>query len=130
MNIHIAEQKTVLPLTARAVPCPRTLATRHHDLVESCMLALILLLAVSQCLILYGAHEILDSPASEEICTYLTDLAVGLRLSIPCSLPTAALVFVASPYFARPERLLDTWYLIMLCYFVGTTLGALLLLRV
>jgi len=133
MYTYIAEQKTLLPLTTattRPAPHRNALTTHYHDIMESCGLALIFLLAASQCLILYGVHNLPILPSSIVLCNFLTDLAVGLRLSIPSSLPTATLLFIASPYVARPERLVATWYLVLLCYFVGSTSGALFLLWV
>lgn len=134
MTTYTTEQKTLLPLaTSSTRPTPHQVTfdtTRHSDVVESCALALVLFLSASQCLILYGIHNLPYAPASRAFCDFLTDLAVGLRLSIPASLPTATLLFLASPYIARPERLVGTWYLVMLCYFVGSTTGALLLLWV
>lgn len=132
MDAYIAEQKTLLPF-ANPAARPRshmTLTTRCRDIVESCTLALILFLAASQCLILYGVHNLPYTPPSTALCVFLIDLAAGLRLAIPTSLPTATLLFIASPYIARPERLVMTWYLVLLCYLVGSTSGAVLLLWV
>jgi hypothetical protein len=131
MNTNLVEQKTLLPLTElalRPTPQRRSFIDRHQDLFESLALALILFLAASQSLILYGIHSIPYMIPNSALCIFLTDLASGLRLSIPTSLPTATLLFIASPYVARPERLVATWYLILLCYLVGSTSGALLLL--
>ena len=131
MYTYIAEQKTLLPLARRA-PRPsshrETFIARHQNLIESCTFALILFLAASQCLILYGVHNLPYFPPSSALCMFLIDFAAGLRLSIPASLPITTLLFIASPYVARPERLVVTWYLIMLCYLVGSTSGALALL--
>lgn len=131
MAAYPFEQKTLLPLTAPVT----TLAThresfiiRNRNIIEYCTLILILGLAASQCLILYGIHNLPYTQPSLALCAFLTNLAGGLRLSIPASLPTATLLFVASPYVTRPERLVVTWYLILLCYLVGSTSGALLLL--
>jgi hypothetical protein len=44
-------------------------------------------------------------------------------------LPTATLLFIASPWVARPERLLAMWYVIALGYLGGSTVGALVLSR-
>ena len=133
MNTYLMEQKTLLPLAEQALrPTPqrRSFINRHQILFESLALALILFLAASQSLILYGSHSIPYTVPNSALCIFLTDLAGGLRLSISTSLPTATLLFIASPYVARPERLAATWYLILLCYLVGSTLGALLLLWV
>ncbi|KAH6622107.1 hypothetical protein C7974DRAFT_397681 [Boeremia exigua] len=81
---------------------------RHRDFIESCMLALILLLAASKSLILYGIHDLPYTSPFSALCTFFTDVAVGLRLSIPFSSPIATLIFVASFYFVRPERLVVT----------------------
>ncbi|KAF3053391.1 hypothetical protein E8E11_011847 [Didymella keratinophila] len=111
METYPAEQKTLLPLTQHAQPAPRrSTFTRTHELLESCALALILFLAASQCLILYGVHSFPYISPSESVCIFLTDLAAGLRLLIPASLPTATLLFIASPYVARPERMLETCF--------------------
>lgn len=133
MHTYMVEQKTLLPLAELApktMPKRNPSISRHHNLIESCTLALILFLAASQCLILYGVHSFPYVTPSNALCIFLTDLASGLRLSIPGSLPTAIMLFVASPYVARPERLLATWYLILLCYLVGSTSGAMLLVWV
>lgn len=132
MKTYPVEQKSLLPL-AELASRPgqrRNLHNRHRDILESLALALILFFAASQCLILSGVHSIPYTTPSSALCIFLTDLASGLRLSIPTSLPTATLFLVASPYIARPERLLATWYLVLLCYLVGSTLGAVLLLWV
>lgn len=129
MNTYPTEQKTLLPLadlTPQPAPLRRTFFARHHELIESFALALILFLAASQCLILYGIHSLPYTSPSGALCVFLTNLAGGLRLSIPAGLPTATLLFIATPYLARPERMLASWYLILLCYLVGSTLGALL----
>jgi hypothetical protein len=129
MDTYPAEQKTLLPLAqqpAQPTP-PRSTLKRAHELLESCALALILFLAASQCLILYGVHNLPYTTPSSAVCSFFTELAAGLRLSIPASLPTATLLFVASPYVARAERMLATWYLILLSYLGGSTLGALAL---
>ncbi|KAF2993996.1 hypothetical protein E8E13_002043 [Curvularia kusanoi] len=131
MHTYIAEQKTLLPLAAASVALPtrhEPLYVRHRNIIEYCTLALILSLAASQCLILYGIHNIPFAQPSLALCAFLANLAAGLRLSIPASLPTATLLFIASPYVARPERLVVTWYCILLCYLMGSTSGALLLL--
>ena len=126
-----AEQKTLLLITHRhAEPLPPRSTTRTNAILESCALALILFLAASHCLLLYGIHSIPSIALSESTCLFLSDLAAGLRLSIPASLPTATLLFIASPWAARRERVLVMWYVIALGYLVGSTVGALLLMRV
>ena len=133
METYLVEQKTLLPLTQlspRITSQRRFVTNRCSGIFESLALALVLLLAASQCLILYGVHGIPYTSPNSALCTFLTNLASGLRFSIPTSLPTAILLFIASPYIARPERVLATWYLILLCYLVGSTLGAVLLLWV
>lgn len=129
MVTYPAEQKTLLPLTRRQpAPAPRHSAT--HELLECCALALILFLAAAQCLILYGVHSLPFTIPSHALCVFLTNLAAGLRLSIPASLSTTTLLFIAAPYVARPERILATRYLILLSYLGGSTLGALVLVWV
>lgn len=128
MDTYPAEQKTLLPLTQRPAPAPRRSTT--HELLESCALALILFLAASQCLILYGVHSLPFMTPSSAVCVFLTSLAAGLRLSIPASLPTTTLLFIATPCVARPERMLATWYVILLSYLGGSTLGAVVLVWV
>lgn len=130
MDTYPAEQKTLLPLAEldpQPTPPRVSFATRQREVIESCALALILFLAASQCLILYGIHGLPNTTPSSGLCIFLTNLAAGLRFSIPAGLPTATLLFIASPYVARPERILATWYMILLSYLVGSTLGALLL---
>ncbi|KAF1351687.1 hypothetical protein EJ07DRAFT_159225 [Lizonia empirigonia] len=61
MDSYITEQKCLLPISAPApesAPQRRTCVNRHHDLIESLALTLILFLASSQCLILYGIHSL------------------------------------------------------------------------
>jgi hypothetical protein len=48
-------------------------------------------------------------------------------MSIPASLPTAAIFFIVAPYLAQKERVVMTRYAILVCYLMGSTLGALLL---
>lgn len=132
MDAYPAEQKTLLPLTRQPTqPAPpRSTFTGAHEILESCAFALILLLGASHCLILYGIHNLPYTIPSTAVCIVLNDLAAGLRLSTSASLPTATLLFVASPYVARPERMLATWYMISLSYLGGSTLGALVLVWV
>lgn len=133
MDSYITEQKCLLPTSAPApdsAPQRRTFVNRHRDLIESLALALILFLAASQCLIMYGIHSLPYTSPSSAVCVFLTSLAGGLRISIPASLPTATLVFLATPYTTRPDSIVASWYLILLCYLVGSTSGALLLLWV
>ena len=133
MNTYTSEQKCLLPIAA-STPEPatqrRTFVNRHHDLIELLTLAFILFLAASQCLLLYGIHSFPYTTPSSALCIFLADLASGLRISIPASLPTATLLFLATPYIARPEWVEVSWYSILLCYLVGSTWGALLLLWV
>lgn len=126
MKTYPTEQKTLLPLTS---PAPQ-LTRRRSTILDSCALALILFLAASQNLILYGVHSSYCTPHHPAVCVFLNNLAAGLRLALPASLPTATLMFIASPYVVRPERMLATWYLIVLCCQCGSTLGALLLMWV
>ncbi|KZM19310.1 uncharacterized protein EKO05_0002927 [Ascochyta rabiei] len=131
MDSYVAEQKCLLPMvspTPGCAPQRRTFVRRHHDLIESLTLALIFSLAVSQCLTLYGIHSLPYLSPSNQLITFLSNLAGALRVSIPASLPTATLLFIATPYVARPDRIVASWYLILLCYLVGSTSGALLLL--
>ena len=131
MYTYIDEEKALLPVAAPSTaPNPRDepFLVRNRNTIEYCSLALILSLAASQCLVLYGVHKVPFVQPSLALCAFLANLAAGLRLSIPASLPTATLLFIASPYIARPGRLVVTWYLILLCYLVGSTSGALLLL--
>jgi hypothetical protein len=131
MYTYIDEEKALLPVAAPSTaPNPRDepFIVRNRNTIEYCTLALILSLAASQCMVLYGVHKVPFVEPSLALCAFLANLAAGLRLSIPASLPTATLLFIASPYVARPEQLVVTWYLILLCYLVGSTSGALLLL--
>ncbi|KAF1933734.1 uncharacterized protein M421DRAFT_1109 [Didymella exigua CBS 183.55] len=133
MDIYFTEQKTLLPLVELApqpMPPRRSFTSHQRELIESCALALILILAASQCLILHEIHSLPYAIPSSTLCIFLTNLAAGLRLSIPAGLPTATLLFIASPYVSRSELIPTMWYLILLCYLVGSTLGALLLVWV
>ncbi|KAF9695292.1 hypothetical protein EKO04_006952 [Ascochyta lentis] len=131
MNSYATEQKCLLPMAAPTPACApqrRTFIDRHHALIESFTLAFIFLFAVSQCLILYGIRSLPYLSASDQLCSFLSNLAGALRISIPASLPTATLLFIATPYIARPDRIVTSWYLILLCYLAGSTSGALMLL--
>jgi hypothetical protein len=76
--------------------------------------------------IVYGSHSFLYMTSSSQIC-FLNEIAKGLRIAIPAGLPTAALLFMATPYITRPDCVFSAYYLVLLCYLVGSTSGALLL---
>jgi predicted MFS family arabinose efflux permease len=98
----------------------KTIDERRHERTEYALLISALFLTAFQFLVLYGVDDVV--PAS-----LLSQLARGLRISIPASLPTAALLFIFAPYIAQKERVVITRYTVLVLYLLGSTLGALLL---
>ncbi|KAH7338518.1 hypothetical protein BKA66DRAFT_479717 [Pyrenochaeta sp. MPI-SDFR-AT-0127] len=96
--------------------------TRYHEAIDSILLIFSLVFTTLQFLILYTAPA---SPGSH-CAAVLAHLADGLRISIPASLPTTAILFIVAPYVARPSCVVTTRYAVLVCYLVGSMLGALL----
>lgn len=99
-----------------------------HDGIEWALLLATLLLTAFQFLVLYSADGGIPFTIGAQCSALLAQLARGLRISIPASLPTAAILFLVAPYVAQKERLVVARYGILVCYLVGSTLGSLLLL--
>ncbi|RMZ70888.1 arginine biosynthesis bifunctional [Pyrenophora seminiperda CCB06] len=96
--------------------------------IECMLLLATLMLTAFQFFVLYSADGGVPIAFGAQCSALLAQLARGLRISIPASLPTAAMLFLVAPYVAQKERLVMTRYAILACYLVGSTLGSLLLL--
>ncbi|KAF1935887.1 Arginine biosynthesis bifunctional protein ArgJ beta chain [Clathrospora elynae] len=72
----------------------------RRQLVEYALLLSSLLLTAFQFLVLYA----FDGTCTSSNAT-LSQIAAGLHFSIPASLPTAVVFFVAAPYIARAEHI-------------------------
>jgi hypothetical protein len=100
---------------------------RHREGVEYALLVSTLLLTVFQVVVLYSGDSLVPIALDGQYYAMVAQLARGLRMSIPASLPTAAIFFIVAPYLAQKERVVMTRYAILVCYLMGSTLGALLL---
>lgn len=85
------------------------------------------MLTVFQVVVLYSGDSLVPIALDGQYYALVAQLARGLRMSIPASLPTAAIFFIVAPYLAQKERVVMTRYAILVCYLMGSTLGALLL---
>ncbi|KAF2128542.1 hypothetical protein P153DRAFT_293102, partial [Dothidotthia symphoricarpi CBS 119687] len=117
-----SEKTPLLPITERAV------SPHREPLVRKSTEFLLLLLCVVLAVLQFFVHFNFCSPESR-LGAHLDLLARGLTLSVPASLPTTTILFVAAPWIARPDRIAITRYAILSCYVVGSTLGAWLLTR-
>ena len=118
----ISEKTPLLPIAEHAAPPHRESSIRR--LTEFLLMFLCILLAALQFLIHFNWYSRESRPGA-----FLALLARGLCVSIPASLPTAAILFIAAPWLTRPDRIAITRYAVLLCYLVGSTLGAWLLTR-
>lgn len=102
-------------------------ASRRNEIVEYVLLMLSLLLTAAQFFILHTVNGAPQAPAADSAHRALNQLAHGLRISIPASLLTSIILFAIAPYIARPERITLARYTVLLCYLLGSFLGALLI---
>jgi hypothetical protein len=107
--------------------CSTTNVEHQRGRIEYALLVSALLLTVFQFLVLYSVADTVPASLEKPCHALLNQLARGLRISIPASLPTAAFLFIFAPYLAQKERIVITRYTVLVLYLVGSTLGALLL---
>ncbi|KAF1828468.1 hypothetical protein BDW02DRAFT_574852 [Decorospora gaudefroyi] len=117
------------PLLPVSQPMLQTINTRDEhpqQRIEYTLMISAVLLTTIQFLILYGVDS--TTPVSRDsLCdALLHQLARGLRISIPHSSPTTAILFIIAPYIAQPGRIVAARYAILVGHLVGSTLGALL----
>jgi hypothetical protein len=128
MNPFCAEKALLLPtVEPTLVISSKTPAEHRRQRIESALLMAALLLTAFQFFVLYPADGNVPAFLDGQCYVLLNRLARGLRISIPASLPTTALIFIFAPYIAEKERVVITRYMALVAYLLGSTLGALLL---
>lgn len=125
---YTSEKTPLLPVVERTLDAyMNKIDQRHREGVEYALLVSTLLLTVFQVVVLYSGDSLVPIALDGQYYAMVAQLARGLRMSIPASLPTAAIFFIVAPYLAQKERVVMTRYAILVCYLMGSTLGALLL---
>ena len=125
---YTSEKTPLLPVVERTLDAyMNKIDQRHREGVEYALLVSTLLLTVFQVVVLYSGDSLVPIALDCQYYALVAQLARGLRMSIPASLPTAAIFFIVAPYLAQKERVVMTRYAILVCYLMGSTLGALLL---
>ncbi|CAN9100734.1 hypothetical protein B0T12DRAFT_487818 [Alternaria alternata] len=125
---YTSEKTPLLPVVERTLDAyMNKIDQRHREGVEYALLVSTLLLTVFQVVVLYSGDSLVPIALDGQYYALVAQLARGLRMSIPASLPTAAIFFIVAPYLAQKERVVMTRYAILVCYLMGSTLGALLL---
>ncbi|OAG21207.1 hypothetical protein CC77DRAFT_1020000 [Alternaria alternata] len=128
MMSYTSEKTPLLPVVERTLDAyMNKIDQRHREGVEYALLVSTLLLTVFQVVVLYSGDSLVSIALDGQYYALVAQLARGLRMSIPASLPTAAIFFIVAPYLAQKERVVMTRYAILVCYLMGSTLGALLL---
>ena len=128
MMSYTSEKTPLLPVVERTLDAYLyKIDQRHREGVEYALLVSTLLLTVFQVVVLYSGDSLVPIALDGQYYALVAQLARGLRMSIPASLPTAAIFFIVAPYLAQKERVVMTRYAILVCYLMGSTLGALLL---
>ncbi|KAI5375817.1 hypothetical protein CUC08_Gglean006257 [Alternaria sp. MG1] len=128
MMSYTSEKTPLLPVVERTLDAyMNKIDQRHREGVEYALLVSTLLLTVFQVVVLYSGDSLVPIALDGQYYALVAQLARGLRMSIPASLPTAAIFFIVAPYLAQKERVVMTRYAILVCYLMGSTLGALLL---
>jgi hypothetical protein len=123
-----SEKTPLLPVVERTLDAyVRTMEQRRREGVEYALLASTVLLTFFQFLVLYNGDSLMPIALDSRCHVLLAQLARGLRMSIPASLPTAAIFFIVAPCLVQKERVVMTRYAILVCYLMGSTMGALLL---
>ncbi|KAG9196382.1 hypothetical protein G6011_01503 [Alternaria panax] len=128
MMLYTTEKTPLLPVIERTLDgYVDKMDQRRREGIEYALLVSTLLLTVFQLLVLYSGDSLVPIALDGHCYALVAQLARGLRMSIPASLPTAAILFIVAPYLAQKERVVMTRYAILICYLMGSTLGALLL---
>jgi hypothetical protein len=129
MSSFQAEKVSLLPTVEPPTldTCSTTNDEHQRGRIEYTLLISALFLTAFQFLVLYSVDNTIPPTLAKPYFALLNQLARGLRISIPASLPTTALLFIFAPYTAQKERIVITRYTVLVLYLVGSTLGALLL---
>ncbi|PSN60196.1 hypothetical protein BS50DRAFT_593970 [Corynespora cassiicola Philippines] len=124
MYLHISEKtKSVLPFAESPWKTPvreKQQASRKVCFTEVTLLALSFVIALFQLYTLYP----FDEEIPYEARSMLDTIALGLSTSTSATFPTAAITGLAAPYIARKDRVAVARYTILLCFLVGSTVGA------
>lgn len=119
-----SEKLSLLPITEHAAAAPPPREPSRCKTIESVLVFFCMVLAALQFLVHFNPYG-LESRAGAQ----LDLLARGFCVSIPASLPMAAILFAAAPWIARPDSVAVARYAVLLCYLVGSSLGAWFLTR-
>ena len=129
MSSFQAEKASLLPTVEPPLldTSSKTNDEHRRERIEYALLISALILTAFQFLVLYSVYNTTPTSLAKSCHALLNQLARGLRVSIPASLPTASLLFIFAPYIAQKERIVIARYTVLVLYLVGSTLGALLL---
>ncbi|KAI4612267.1 hypothetical protein J4E83_007820 [Alternaria metachromatica] len=112
MMSFTSEKTPLLPVVERTLDAyVRNMEQRRREGIEYALLVSTLLLTVFQFLVLYSGDSLVPVALDSRYYALLAQLARGLRMSIPASLPTAAIFFIVAPYLVQKERVCN-WLLI------------------
>lgn len=131
MSSNASEKASLLPIVEPRVEADANNSIqappRRHETVEYTLLLLSLLLTSAQFFILHTFNSAPYPPSSTFCNALLNQLAHGLRISIPASLLTGIILFTIAPYIAQPDKVAIARYTVLVCYLLGSFLGALLI---
>ncbi|CAN9398565.1 unnamed protein product [Alternaria alternata] len=114
MMSYTSEKTPLLPAVERTLDAyMNKIDQRHREGVEYALLVSTLLLTVFQVVVLYSGDSLVPIALDGQYYALVAQLARGLRMSIPASLPTAAIFFIVAPYLAQKERVVMTRYAIL-----------------
>ncbi|KAI4654487.1 uncharacterized protein J4E79_008361 [Alternaria viburni] len=109
-----SEKTPLLPVVERTLDAyVRNMEQRRREGIEYALLVSTLLLTVFQFLVLYSGDSLVPVALDSRYYALLAQLARGLRMSIPASLPTAAIFFIVAPCLVQKERVVMTRYAIL-----------------
>ncbi|OWY48101.1 Arginine biosynthesis bifunctional protein ArgJ beta chain [Alternaria alternata] len=104
MMSYTSEKTPLLPVVERTLDAyMNKIDQRHREGVEYALLVSTLLLTVFQVVVLYSGDSLVPIALDGQYYALVAQLARGLRMSIPASLPTAAIFFIVAPYLAQKE---------------------------
>ena len=126
MYSTFAEKTPLLPITEPSLEIAGR-DQRRRGFIEYGLLVATLLLTIFHFFVLYSTSSSVPVALDGSFSALVAPFAGGLRTSILASLPTAAVLFVIAPFVAQKEHVVMARYTILVCYLVGSTLGALLL---
>ncbi|CAN9367922.1 unnamed protein product [Alternaria alternata] len=114
MMSYTSEKTPLLPVVERTLDAyMNKIDQRHREGVEYALLVSTLLLTVFQVVVLYSGDSLVPIALDGQYYALVAQLARGLRMSIPASLPTAAIFFIVAPYLGQKERVVMTRYAIL-----------------